>query len=265
MIIISPVVKAYRNYRVKLLVKKILNNWHIKYNYKLNQEDASIIKEIFYEKIYAPYFPFHQNCTILDIGAHKGFFALYAASNCGPQSKIICLEPANSNYSILSKTINANNIQNIITINKGVASKKGKMNLYLFSAANNSTCKEYEQILNKSADEYEIIEVLTLADVIKEFELKSIDFVKIDCEGSEYDIIYHAEPKDLLKLNVISLEFHDMNDEKNNGYSLCSFLEERGFNILKFSYIQSISNLHFGNIIARNRNLLKQLRDNEIQ
>ena len=79
MIIISPLLRIYRNFRLNLLVEKILKNWNINYKHKLSIEDLSIIKEIFYHKRYSSYFQFYKKCNILDIGAHKGFFALLAS------------------------------------------------------------------------------------------------------------------------------------------------------------------------------------------
>ena len=255
MIIISPLLKIYRNFRLKILVKKILNNWNIKSVNKLNQEDRSIIKEIFYYKRYATYFPFYKKCTIIDIGAHKGFFALYAALNCAFDSRIICLEPSLFNYTALTENINLNGFSNIHAINKGVLSKAGSETLYLYSPANNSVFREYENIIDKSSKNIESIQITTLFNIIDIFQLSIIDFLKLDCEGSEYDILYNLEPSIYEKIKVISLEFHDMNEPKRSGYSLALFLSKQGFKIIEFSYIESISKVHSGHLIAINTSI----------
>jgi abortive infection bacteriophage resistance protein len=132
MTIVSSIMKIYRNFRQKLLVEKILKNWNISYEQKLSIEDCSIIKEIFYHKRYAIYFPFYKTCTIVDIGAHKGFFALYAALNCASDSKIICLEPSHINFNSLTENINLNGLNNVDAVNKGVFSKAGNVTLYYY-------------------------------------------------------------------------------------------------------------------------------------
>ena len=110
MILISDLLKIYRNFRMKLLTEKILRNWNIKFESPLTPEDRSIIREIYYHKTYSPYFPFKTKCNIVDVGAHKGFFAVYAAKNCSSDSTIICLEPARANYDQLVKNLNLNDL-----------------------------------------------------------------------------------------------------------------------------------------------------------
>jgi len=255
MIIISPLIKIYRNYRHKIFVEKILKNWNIKYKHKLSVEDRSIIKEIFYHKSYSAYFPFYKKCDIIDIGAHKGFFALYAALNCSSDSRIICLEPSKSNYTNLTENINLNGLRNVHMINKAVLSKAGMETLYIYSPANNSILSEYENIINKRSQKSESIKVVTLPQIIDKFELDKIDFLKLDCEGSEYDILYGLESSVYEKIKVISLEFHDLNDPKKSGHSLALFLTKQGFNIIEFSYIESISKIHSGHLIAINMDI----------
>ena len=68
---------------------------------------------------------------VVDIGAHKEFFALYAALSCSEQSKIVCLEPSSANFAGLLKNIDLNGIKNVQAVNKGVLSTEGEMTLYL--------------------------------------------------------------------------------------------------------------------------------------
>ena len=127
-----------------------------------------------------------------------------------------------------------------------------KATLYLYSPANNSIFREYETIKDKRIQESEDFQVITLAQIIDQFELEKIDFLKIDCEGSEYDILYNLESSIYAKIKVISLEFHDFKEEKKSGLSLTLFLAQHRFKIIEFSYLESISNSHFGHITALN-------------
>jgi FkbM family methyltransferase len=190
--------------------------------------------------------------VIIDIGAHKGFFALYAALNSSVDSTIICFEPAVVNFSILKKNMEVNQKNNVLVVNKGVHAQPGNINLFLFSKANNSIYQDYEQIINKHGVETEPIEVTTLADIIRDFKLDHVDFLKIDCEGSEYDIIFNLDTAILSIIKVISLEFHDLNDSGKCGYALALYLRKKGFSVVVFTYIKSIANLHFGHITAIN-------------
>jgi len=250
--IISSLLKIYRELRQKILVEKILRNWNLSCANKLNPEDRSIIKEIFYHKVYSPYFPFYKECNIIDIGAHRGYFAMYAALNSSSDSKIICLEPSDSNYADLTENIRINKLSNVHALNKGVLSESGEATLYLYGPANNSILRDYENIIHKKSQNSESIQAITLAQIIDTYQLEKIDFLKIDCEGSEYDILYNLESSVYEKIMVISLEFHDINEQKKSGYSLAVFLSQNGFKIIDFSYMESISNIHSGHLIAVN-------------
>jgi FkbM family methyltransferase len=255
MILISSLVKIYRNYRQKILVDKILENWDIRCEHPLTPEDRSIIKEIFYHKFYSAYFPFYKKCDIIDIGAHKGFFALYAALNSSSDSRIICLEPSKSNYTQLIENKNLNGLKNVHAINKAVLSKPGMETLHILSPANNSILSEYENVIKKSSQTTESIEVTTLSQIIEEFQLEKIDFLKMDCEGSEYDILYGLDSSVFAKIKVMSLEFHDLSESKKSGYSLALFLSDQGFKIVDFSYMESMSTIHSGHLIALNTDI----------
>ena len=56
-----------------------------------------------------------------------------------------------------------------------------------------------------------------------------IDFLKMDCEGAEYDILLNASDKTLGKIKKIAISTHDV--EKYNGQILADFLVKKGFKV----------------------------------
>ena len=86
----------YKNLRQKeeeKLFFDLCKNNNINLSYKDSKNDLDILKEIFIDRCYSDYFPFYENSIIFDIGAHKGFFSLFAANNSGNKSKIYSFEP----------------------------------------------------------------------------------------------------------------------------------------------------------------------------
>jgi FkbM family methyltransferase len=54
------------------------------------------------------------------------------------------------------------------------------------------------------------IEVISITDIIKEFDLEFIDFLKIDIEGGEASVFHkESDIQWLKKVRVIALEIHD--------------------------------------------------------
>lgn len=242
--------REYRHYRLKLIATKILRNWGLKWDHELTPEDYSIIEEIYFHKVYSLYFPFYRKSTIIDIGSHKGFFALFAAMCSPADSRIVCFEPSQSNFNSLSKNIELNSLHNIEIVNKGVSSKSGERKLYLSSSANYSLLNEYEELIGKNTAEFEKVNVTTIAEIVSLYDLQEIDFLKIDCEGSEYDILFNLDDMLYKKIHVISVEFHDLKEKTKCGNALVVFLKSKGFEIPEFTYINSISNVNAGHITA---------------
>ena len=93
---------------------------------------------------------------------------------------------------------------------------------------------------------------MTLPQIFQQYQIDTIDFLKLDCEGSEYDILYNLGATMFERIAVISLEFHDLHDPERSGYTLALFFLKMGYTITKFAYLETISKVHSGQIIAVN-------------
>jgi FkbM family methyltransferase len=227
-------------------------------NLKLNNysdiDDFAILKEIFVNRVYSDYFPFYQKVNIIDIGAHKGFFTIFCAKNTNPDSKIICLEPLENNYTELLENLKLNNISNVFAIKSGIYSETTKIDLHISKSQNNSIFSHYNSLLHNIQSEKTIkINVISLKDLMEKHEILSVDFLKIDCEGAEYPALFATDISTLEKIKTISMEFHDLKDEKYTGLKMVEFLENNGFRIVKFIHEATTIDNNFGKIIAVRR------------
>lgn len=250
MIVISQIFRLYRRFRAIRTGKSILNYWGLRLGHPLTADDATILKEIFCNRIYGDHFPFYQNVNIVDIGAHKGFFSLFALLNTDVNSKIIALEPAEQNYQILEKNIRVNNAKNVFALQKGVAKSRGKLNLILTDEANHSIYDSYAAIIKKKVKKLVEIDTITIADIFGDFHLDRVDFVKMDCEGAEYEAIFSTPLEVLAKINTFSIEFHDLKDSHLNSYKLVQYLKGNGFFIIRYDLLKTVSNVNTGHLVA---------------
>jgi len=86
-----------------------------------------------------------------------------------------------------------------------IAKVKGKQTLYVNDEdAISNTIYKQNKNLNK-----EEVECISLQDIFEKYELKKIDFLKMDCEGAEYEIIMNAKSSILNKIQKISMEIHE--------------------------------------------------------
>jgi len=166
----------------------------------LKAETRFILNEIFLDRVYdVPGVNLADCKSILDIGANMGVFALYAADRA-PRADIHCFEPSSKNSAILQKNIFDNKV---------------RAKLYLLAVA--PTCGTGYLSLTGTAQEYSLgaigpsTEQVECVDLRKVFELTAVenfDFVKIDIEGAERDIINQCPDVLLSRIRALSLEWH---------------------------------------------------------
>ena len=216
-----------------------------------NIADLTILKEIFEARVYADYFPFYQKATVLDIGAHKGYFSLFALKNLDPQSRIIAVEPYASHVEILKKNLILNDGVQVQVLAAGLSDRSGQAQLHIAQSENHSLFPKHSSLLKRQRPfESVTVQVYALKDLLAELQLERVDFLKMDCEGAEYPALLAADAETLSKIGAISLEFHDLKDARYTGLELAKFLSGHGFTIAKLQHAATTINNNFGYLMA---------------
>lgn len=83
----------------------ITNGMQLRLDYKSNKDALRVLETVFVEKEYALYFPFYEKATVIDVGAHYGYFSFFAAMNLHPDSTIYSLEPDANNFTIFQGVV----------------------------------------------------------------------------------------------------------------------------------------------------------------
>lgn len=214
-------------------------------NYAENEAGIGIFKEVFVQRVYADFFPFFENATVVDIGGHFGYFALFAAINLGETGSVITVEPSEQNFKQLCRNLAASGLQNkVVAMHRALAPTPGEKKLFLGKSENNSLIAPQENTA------WELTQAITLAELIEKNGAGSVDFLKMDCEGAEYDILFGADRVVLDRIQTISLEFHDLKSAAQNGLKLAQYLKTNGFNIARFAHNKTTMGNNYGNIIA---------------
>ena len=195
-----------------------------------------VFKEIFMEDVYdinklASSLP--QNPVVVDIGANAGFFNIILLSKI-KQAKILAYEPLPSN-TLYFKNLIKNNpaIQPFISVYQAAVTGVEKMELELFMEDNAESQVVASVFAGFNVRNTKKITVpcISLSKIIENNQLQQIDLLKIDCEGSEYDILYNTPAAVLQKARHIAIEVHDVDEEKCNFKSLKSYLESLNYTI----------------------------------
>lgn len=220
----------------------------LRLDYAINDEGEGAFNEVFLNREYSTGFPFYTAATVVDIGAHFGYFSLFAAKNLAPDARIVAVEPAPDNARVIRQNLADNNLANITLAECGIAAEPGHLPLYGGRSVNRSLVHDYA--LGNSQAGSDTVEVITLADLFDRQKLSSVDFLKLDCEGAEYGILRHTSNELLQRIGCISLEFHDLKRRESTGLDLVKRLEAAGFELLHFSHSPTTMGLNYGRIVA---------------
>ncbi len=226
--------------------EQIFNNKKI--NLLLRDDvDESIVNEVFkfHEYRGAGDLIREAQGVVLDVGAHAGYFSLWAAAQ-NPKVKIYALEPVKDNFEFLQKNIAENKFKNIKPENLALTKKSGEINIFLSEDSHNHS-------LLPISDKTQSVKSVNLADFIKKNKIKIISLLKIDIEGGEYEIFENLEKEIFSKIENVFLEYHQ--SENRNFKVIENILRENGFTVEIFP---SHFDKTMGFLLARNKRIKKQ-------
>ncbi len=206
--------------------------FHLRHSFRVTvpREMLGSFRVIFFDEIYTCNIPGSvlntPIKTIVDIGANAGHFCLYMFSRC-PGGRVYAFEPLPFNIDYLNQARAEYPQFDWVIIPKAVSDSNKGITLQTETADAYTT---KAGVINQQTGAGQIeVESVRLDDFIRENQLEKIDFLKIDCEGSEYAILYNLSPEVLKNIRIIALETHKGNGASENLNSLKEFLKKNGF------------------------------------
>ena len=160
-----------------------------------------------------------DDIVIFDVGANFGYLSLVWAKTACQTGKVISFEPSSSVFRTLKKSIEINNLNDIVKLeNLAVGNENKDINLYINNATSN---------VNKTneSQESETIQMVRLDDYVTQHRLIRCDLIKIDVDGIELDILKGSVNllKDLKPILIV---------ETNNDMQIIDFFNENNYVVL---------------------------------
>lgn len=144
--------------------------------------------------------------VILDIGAHIGTYAVYAALR-NPKSHVYAFEFNNAVFEYLEKSVSVNDLQGRITcIKKGVAGARGDRQTYEDTHGGVSSSLFNRE--NRGLVVGAVVPCITLSDFFRDYNLQKCDVLKMNCEGAEYEILESLSDDEFSSIDSILLQWH---------------------------------------------------------
>jgi FkbM family methyltransferase len=133
--------------------------------------------------------------TIVEVGGHIGYLSIYLADLAGPEGHVYVFEPAPNNITYIRK--NTGPKANITLIGKAVTNQSGDVSFFIedLTGQNNSLIEKYKIFEDNQKRAYVHADVqkirvpaVSLDSFLTERNI-NVDFVKIDVEGAELNVL----------------------------------------------------------------------------
>ncbi|OQX96875.1 MAG: hypothetical protein B6I20_13885 [Bacteroidetes bacterium 4572_117] len=211
--LLSIVKKISVNSKKRHTIHKIKINGNI-VEYTDNESFIAMYKEIFEHEIY------NFNCKtdvpkIIDCGANIGLSIMYFKKKF-PNAKITAFEADPLIFNVLKNNISNANLTNISIIQKALWNEETTI---LFNSDNS----DGGHISNNSKEGIKV-ETIRLSKYINE----KIDFLKIDIEGAELEVLQECKDK-LHFVDKVFVEYHSFKNRKQDLNEILNILSANDF------------------------------------
>lgn len=211
--------RNYYNYHCKLPFKVAIQgkyfqlNWNNGITYLIDDQnlwDAAVTVVAYLQK-----YNIKEGDVIIDCGSFIGNFALYASRAVGKTGRVYCFEPNEKNYERLTANLALNQMDNVYPLKLAVWSETTLLML-----------KSRNELSNIAKDGDVLVQTTTLDN----FGINA-NFIKIDVEGAELEIIKGAEKTLSAFKTPLAIATHNIIDGKFSDFAITPFLQNLGYKV----------------------------------
>jgi FkbM family methyltransferase len=189
--------------------------------------DVWILKESCLDRDYERGARIEPDWTVVDVGAGMGDFTVHAGRLC-PRGRVFAFEPLPESFARLEEHLRVNGVRNASAFPEAIASTDGMLALYTVTGLSGQ-----HRTAGDGADRAGApiaVRATTLASIFERLGITRCDFLKIDCEGAEFEILLGLPDAALSRIARIALEYHNHVTDHSHE-ELVAFLESRGFRV----------------------------------
>ncbi|HZZ42175.1 MAG TPA: FkbM family methyltransferase [Tepidisphaeraceae bacterium] len=171
--------------------------------------------------------------TVVDCGAHAGLFSVLAGRLVGPTGRILAIEPSSGSANLLRENLAAHNLAPISILFQSAAGSASASIPFVDQGLGKSPFNHLDPSSNASLS----VPVQTLPALLASADCSRADFLKINANGAEVDILAGAMP--LIQQNafpVLMVHFNQVNLQRagQSTESLYHALSSAGYSLHRF-------------------------------
>lgn len=164
-------------------------------------------------------------CTVLDIGARSGHFAVKASRHIGRNGKVVCIDATDTARQSVSQHISHNDLQNV-DFHRCLVGDKYNRECNFYYGSDNETysgifpethlqdgTKCIEKDFNKNSI---VMPMKTIDSIVEEYNLDNIGFISLQINGAEFVALKGAiQTLKKFKPNIYSTAFMLTDDNQD--------------------------------------------------
>lgn len=175
--------------------------------------------------------------TVIDVGANVGVYTFSAAQRVGNQGRVLAIEPFSDCVRCLQETCKVNQLSWVNVIAGAASDRNHTARLALQSASELNRLVTDAELTD--ADNVEAVACFTLDSLLEQHAIAHVDFLKIDAEGHEIQVLAGSER--LLTKLMPTIIYENIAGVDQANTSVAAFLQNKGYQLFRYQpYLQAL-------------------------
>lgn len=169
--------------------------------------------------------------TVIDVGANLGVYTFSAARCVGPTGKVIAVEPFSACVQCLTETCRVNQLPWVKVYEAAASDRQGQV----FLATDKASV--FNQVVSAddptfNSDQVQQVNCITLDSLIESENLTQVDWLKIDAEGHEMQVLQGCDR--LIREFSPKIIYENLVGEQANNAEVREFLISKGYRLFTY-------------------------------
>jgi FkbM family methyltransferase len=160
---------------------------------------------------------FRPGDIVVDVGGHVGMFSIFIAK-LRPFVKVYAFEPVPENCAHFRSNLERNRVSNVELIPSAVTKDGRDLPITVALASNSGGGTAHARVLGQPGHITHRVQSITLQQVFDRYDIRACKLLKIDCEGSEHEVLLNFSYLD--RVEFLRGEFHMNSTLREQGYTI---------------------------------------------
>jgi FkbM family methyltransferase len=177
--------------------------------------------------------------TVIDVGANAGVYTFSAAQRVGSTGLVLAVEPFSQCVGYLNETCRVNQLDWVKVCSGAASDRNGTAKLSLSSASELNELISEEEGQTRDASSFEEVACFTLDSLIEKYGVSRVDFLKIDAEGHELQVLKGCDR--LLTEFAPIILYENIAGHQGSNLPVADYLRSIGYQLFRYQpYLQKL-------------------------